>query len=206
MFTSSDDGQTWSTYTDGPGTVPMAELTWRNDNTLLAITHGRGVYSAAINVNVEPVSPKSFTILRGIQFGPTQLQDIIESDDQRIVVRPGIVFATSQPPVEVQVDAVSPYASTTELSAVFEVRASSASIGYTISGWNYATGQWVAVGSGSFATSDTNIQVTFPNAAQYVEAGTRNMRTKIAAKANGPVFAYPWSAEIDKVVWNMPAQ
>jgi hypothetical protein len=32
------------------------------------------------------------------------------------------------------------------------------------------------------------------------------MRIKLSAKANGPVFAYPWTFEVDKVVWNMPAQ
>jgi hypothetical protein len=206
LFTSSDDGQTWSTYTDGPGTVPMAELTWRNSNTLLAITHGRGVFSAAINAVNEPVSPRSFTIIRGIQFGPAQLQDLIESDDQRVVVRPGVVFTTAQPPVEVQIDAVAPYATTATLSASFESRASSATIGYTVYGWNFSSGQWVTLGSGSMTTTDTTVQVNFTNASEYIESGSRNMRIKIAAKADGPVFAYPWSFEHDKVVWNMPAQ
>lgn len=207
MFTSSDDGATWSTYTDGPGTVPMAELAWRNDNTLLAITHGRGVFSATIDSLVEPVSPRSYTILRGVQFGPGQLQDVIYSDDQRIAVRPGIVFSTSLPPVEVRFDATAPYATTSALSAMFESRASSAAIGYTAHAWNFTTGQWVLLGAGNMTTTDTTVQVTFPgNAGEYIEAGTRNMRLKLTGKANGPVFAYPWTFEIDKVAWNMPAQ
>jgi hypothetical protein len=184
----------------------MAELVWRNNNTLLAITHGRGVFSASIDVGTEPVSPKSYSIIRGIQFGPGQLQDVIESDDQRISVRPGVVFTTAQPPVEIQFDAVAPYATTTQLSATIECRASSASINYTVFGWNYSTSQWVDVGTGAFTTSDANVQVAFPNAAQYIEAGTRSMRLKLAAKAGGPVFVYPWTADVDKVVWSLPAQ
>jgi hypothetical protein len=32
------------------------------------------------------------------------------------------------------------------------------------------------------------------------------MRLKLAAKAGGPVFVYPWTADVDKVLWSLPAQ
>ena len=46
MFTSRDDGQTWSTMTEGPGTVTVDELIWKDDRTLVAVTHGRGLPAA----------------------------------------------------------------------------------------------------------------------------------------------------------------
>ena len=44
IFASRDDGQTWTTSTIGPGTVAVDELVWKDDRTLLAATHGRGLY------------------------------------------------------------------------------------------------------------------------------------------------------------------
>lgn len=46
LFVSHDDGQNWSANTEGPAAVPIEELIWRNDRTLMAVTHGRGVYLA----------------------------------------------------------------------------------------------------------------------------------------------------------------
>ena len=207
MFTSSDGGATWSTYTDGPGTVPMAELAWRNNNTLLAITHGRGVWSATIDSTMEPVAPRSYTVLRGNQVGNAQIQDVIVSDDQRAVFRPGAVFTTQQFPSDIQFEATAPYSAPASISGTFEAKASSGSVGYAAHAWNFVTSQWVPIGSGSLSTSDNTFTLTFPgSAASYVEVGTRNMRIRLTAKAFGPVVTYPWSFEIDRVAWSMPAQ
>jgi photosystem II stability/assembly factor-like uncharacterized protein len=53
LFVSHDDGQTWSANTEGPAAVPVEELIWRNDNTLMAVTHGRGVYLADASLPCE---------------------------------------------------------------------------------------------------------------------------------------------------------
>lgn len=44
IFTSTDDGATWTTSTQGPGTVSIEEFNWKDDNTLMAVTYGRGVF------------------------------------------------------------------------------------------------------------------------------------------------------------------
>lgn len=49
IFTSTDNGTTWSTTTNGPGTVPVEQLIWRNSDTLMAVTHGRGIFFADID-------------------------------------------------------------------------------------------------------------------------------------------------------------
>lgn len=204
MFTSSDGGQTWSTYTDGPGTVPMAELIWRNDNTLLAITHGRGVYSAAIDAAVEPISPRAFTIVRGTTVGNPKLQDIILSDDQRIVVRPGIVLAGSQAPAEIEVEATSPVASPAALTVKFEGRSSTASLATTVRARNFTTGQWVDLGSVQMTTSDmVHTFVYTGSMADFIEPGTRTIRLRLASRLTAPALAVPWSVSIDQVIWSM---
>ena len=44
VFTSEDSGATWQSVTDGPANVPVYDLSWMG-NTLLAATHGRGIFS-----------------------------------------------------------------------------------------------------------------------------------------------------------------
>jgi hypothetical protein len=48
LFTSTDDGNTWTAVTDGPAVVPIDQLVWRDDHRLLTITHGRGVYEGTV--------------------------------------------------------------------------------------------------------------------------------------------------------------
>jgi photosystem II stability/assembly factor-like uncharacterized protein len=52
VFYSEDGGRTWTTSAEGPGIVAIDELVWRNDRTLLAVTHGRGCFVA----DIEPAS------------------------------------------------------------------------------------------------------------------------------------------------------
>lgn len=47
LFTSEDGGQSWSTSNDGPANVPIEELSWLDDTTLITATHGRGAFLAS---------------------------------------------------------------------------------------------------------------------------------------------------------------
>ena len=44
VFSSVDDGQSWQVVPGGPFNVPVEELVWRDRRTLMAATHGRGIY------------------------------------------------------------------------------------------------------------------------------------------------------------------
>jgi hypothetical protein len=47
LFTSQDGGTTWSTSNDGPANVEIADLAWRDNTTIIAATHGRGMFLAS---------------------------------------------------------------------------------------------------------------------------------------------------------------
>lgn len=49
LYTSEDDGVTWSAVNDGPANVIVHSLAWYGSNVLLAGTHGRGVWKATIS-------------------------------------------------------------------------------------------------------------------------------------------------------------
>ncbi|MCG3130821.1 MAG: hypothetical protein FLDDKLPJ_01594 [Phycisphaerae bacterium] len=56
IFASEDDGATWSTTNDGPAAVTLDQLFWKDDCTLVAVTHGRGIYRADVCGLCESVS------------------------------------------------------------------------------------------------------------------------------------------------------
>jgi photosystem II stability/assembly factor-like uncharacterized protein len=48
VLATSNGGRTWSTATYGPAAVAVDELVWFDDDALLAVTHGRGIWRARI--------------------------------------------------------------------------------------------------------------------------------------------------------------
>ncbi|MCG3123513.1 MAG: hypothetical protein GIKADHBN_01933 [Phycisphaerales bacterium] len=81
IFASTDDGATWSTTNDGPANVSVDELVFMsNSTTLLAATHGRGLFTA--NIVDAPVPPAArddaATILKG---SPVTLDVLLNDND-----------------------------------------------------------------------------------------------------------------------------
>ncbi|MFO1412747.1 MAG: FG-GAP-like repeat-containing protein [Burkholderiales bacterium] len=48
VFATTDGGVTWSTGNEGPGSVSVDELFWLDASNLVAATHGRGMFKAAL--------------------------------------------------------------------------------------------------------------------------------------------------------------
>ena len=54
VFGSEDNGVTWSPVNEGPANVSVDDLIW-NRETLICITHGRGVYTIDLSVPRDPI-------------------------------------------------------------------------------------------------------------------------------------------------------
>ena len=50
VYASENGGASWSTTTEGPGSVPVDRVFWMDGSTLVAATHGRGMFRAAVSV------------------------------------------------------------------------------------------------------------------------------------------------------------
>ncbi len=48
IFSSEDAGATWSATNDGPANVAVFDLFWLNAQTLVAVTHGRGMFKTTV--------------------------------------------------------------------------------------------------------------------------------------------------------------
>jgi photosystem II stability/assembly factor-like uncharacterized protein len=80
VYASSDDGASWSATTVGPATATIDELVWKNDDTMLIVTHGRGVYLGTVGpfagdlncdgyVDFEDIDPFVLAIIGGSVYG-----------------------------------------------------------------------------------------------------------------------------------------
>ncbi|WP_386067792.1 WD40/YVTN/BNR-like repeat-containing protein [Tahibacter sp. UC22_41] len=49
LFASEDNGASWSTTSDGPAHTSVRRLVWLNDSTLVAATHGRGMFKVPVS-------------------------------------------------------------------------------------------------------------------------------------------------------------
>ena len=56
IFTSEDGGNSWFTTNDGPASVSVDELFWLDNSTLVAATHGRGMFKITAASATTPVS------------------------------------------------------------------------------------------------------------------------------------------------------
>ncbi|HWW02233.1 MAG TPA: hypothetical protein VNZ64_21205 [Candidatus Acidoferrum sp.] len=68
VFASADGGASWSPGNDGPANVAVDELFWLGTNTLVAATHGRGLFSISVPVAPSITSqpqPANLTVLVG---------------------------------------------------------------------------------------------------------------------------------------------
>jgi photosystem II stability/assembly factor-like uncharacterized protein len=60
LYTSEDGGTTWSTTNDGPGTISIDEVFFAGTTTtLIAVTHGRGMFSASVSSSSTSATPET---------------------------------------------------------------------------------------------------------------------------------------------------
>ena len=67
LFYSEDDCATWTPAVGGPTIVPMDEIFWRNNKTLVVATHGRSMWSC----EVSPASLSETGVGCGVTTPPT---------------------------------------------------------------------------------------------------------------------------------------
>jgi hypothetical protein len=150
------------------------------------------------------IAPTSYTLVRGTVTGGN-FTSLLNSDDDRLVVRPGVVFSTAETPVQIRVDATAPTASPNGLSFSIESSASFVNAQQRIWLWDYVVGNYELVDTRLAATTDNTTTVTIrTNASRFIQPGTLAIRALVTYRAIGPAFSYPWSARIDKVWWTFP--
>lgn len=131
------------------------------------------------------------------------VNDLLFSDDSRLQLRPAPVFSTGQNPVSLVLEGTSPLANPASMTFRYEGHATAGAVQRTVEAFNFSTGQWVSVDTGASTTVDSSVAINIANAPAFVQDGTNKVRVRIGFKAIGPVFSYPWTARVDRAVWDI---
>lgn len=150
------------------------------------------------------VAPVAFSMFRGTVFSGN-LGSLAASDDNRLVVRPGVTLSTSQAPVQVILDATAPTASPNGFSFSLEANASFGNAEQQVSLYNFQNDAYEVLSTRLATTTDDTVHVTVTtNPSRFIQAGTRAIRARVSYKALGPSLSFPWSGRIDRAWWAFP--
>ena len=167
-----------------------------------AITGQLGIDNVEAS-NKGDLQPVNYVKVRGNETGT--FFNLLFSDDLRMEWRPGVVFSQSQAPAEFTVDAFAPnFTNPSAMSFNIEGSASSVNVRRQIELLNHGTSTFdVVVPFTASATSEGLVTTNIPGFANYIHGTTGLIRARIAYKAFGPVFAFPWVGRIDRIYFRL---
>jgi hypothetical protein len=184
-----------------------ADAIWRTGSLTYIVGHGfkSGVDQTHALIWIsQAVSPASFSMFRGSVFSGN-LASLQSSDNNRLIMRPGVTLGTSQPPIQIILNGTAPTASPNGFSFSLESSASFGNAQQKISLYNFNTGLYEELDARLAKTTDDTVTVTVRvNPSRFIQAGTLAIRALVSFRAVGPSLSFPWSGRIDKVWWNFP--
>ncbi len=169
------------------------------------------VGSAADSFNSEAImwvsrsaAPTSYSMFRGSVISGN-LGSLQSSDNNRLVMRPGAVFSSGEPPIQIILNATAPSSSPSGFSFSLESNASIANAEQKISLYNYDDEVYEVLDTRLATTTDNTIVVTVStDTSRFIQPLTRAVRARVSYRALGTTFVYPWLGRIDKAWWNFP--
>ena len=152
----------------------------------------------------ESIAPTSYNMFRGSVISGN-LASLQNSDNDRLVLRPGAVFSNAEPPIQVILNAIAPSSSPGGFSFSLESNASIPNAEQKISLWNFKDEVYEVLDTRLATTSDDTVTVNVTtNTARFIQPLTMAIRARVSYGSRGPTFVYPWLARIDKAWWTFP--
>lgn len=158
------------------------------------------IFSWTISQPGTSVAPAIMTMERGQLFAGT-VANLATSDDQRAEFRPGITFSSGEAPVRVKLEATSPIQVPGSMRLLVESHATAAGMLQNVEAFDYVADDWVQVDSrNATVNTDGTIELDLTNPSRFVDAAGE-MSARLSYRPTGPVFAYPWTARVDRFAW-----
>lgn len=149
------------------------------------------------------LAPVSYSLSRGIALSG-DISSIAASDDNYLVLRPGIVLSSQESPIQLVLNGTATTASPAELRFKVESRSNQPNITQKVELFNFATQVYDTYDVRQVPLSDGMLEVVVTsNVPNYVDPSTSALRAKLSYKSTGPVLAYPWLINIDQTVWTI---
>ena len=156
------------------------------------------VSDAVAGANTTP--PDSFSAFRGFLASGT-LDDVSESDDDKLCHNPGIVLNPSEAPITLDFTGTLPNDAPSSLEVTIESSANTVGLELTFSFWNYNMNSWDVVGTDTQSLNADTVRTFAGNPADHVEPGTGAVMTRYEVRVVSFIFLFPWTDCVDQVFW-----
>lgn len=166
-------------------------------------TNGAGLSTTVdrqISFGATTVSPSSFQILMGTLVSGG-LADLLNSDDQRLVVRRNIFASVTSSPIEISVTGTSPTSNPSTFKIHLEAQASVGGLTQKIELWDYVAGAFVQVDARSASSTDTIAEVSATNPSRFVNSSNKEIKAKFSWRFTSFGSSNPWTASLDQADW-----
>ncbi len=171
----------------------------------LTITNPDGQFITAnnvftVNASSAVVTPGSYTITAGLDFGGV-LGDLFTSNNSYVFILNDEFDAIG----EMVVVGTSPFATTSALTFTIETQASRNDLTEFTHLFNYTTGLFESVNVRVSTLADSTVNIVIPsNQSRFVQAGTREMRSRLRWVPQADVSDIDgWTERIDRTVWTV---
>ena len=148
------------------------------------------------------IPPSEYEIIRGLYISG-DLDDLYESDDERLVIRAGITLTIAEPPVWIVLTATSPTELPTQASFLLEARVNvPGMILQTIELYNYDIEDYEEVDARIASMTDQVVEIILEgDLSRFVDQNTLEMNAQLTWLQVGPVPFSAWQVGIDQSVW-----
>jgi hypothetical protein len=161
------------------------------------------VVLASQSGTVDTRLPGSYTYEAGTAVSGG-LTDLWDSDNLYLVGGPGVVLSNQQSPLRLVLTSTATSTSATQVAMEIEAKSTSSNVRQVVEFFNYTTNAWVQGDARQMSTTEATIQVVAPGTpTAYIQAGSRQIRTRLSYKQTGPILAFPWRISWDRAVWKI---
>ncbi len=146
-----------------------------------------------------------FNIIRGLQIGGS-IADVSDSDDNYLKFRPGFTLNALEPPVWLEFEAISATGHPLGIQFKAETNATTSNIQQVIELYNFVDDIYESVDTRlSSVNTDSIVELDLEGGeiSRFVEPDTGIVRARMSWKAVGFIFQYPWTINIDQVLWQI---
>ncbi len=160
---------------------------------------GDGVWIVAQATKETTTPVDSISISNGlIEQGTTD--DLVQSDDLVLAIRADQPEFVDAPPIEFEVMGVAP-AQVNSLRIEIEIATATPNLELNIEAFNFTTNQYEKIDPPQSLLLDQELVVEITSAADFIEPGTNQIQARIYGNSIGPTLMFPWSFNLDRLVW-----
>ncbi len=146
------------------------------------------------------IPPTGFSLFRGV-LESGGLPELAASDDMYLVARNGVTALRTESPITLDTNATAPTQTASSLKFRVEDHVSITGLTQRIDMFNFTLGQYANLSVLSATTTDSVTTVTAPTPNDFIELGTKVIKSRTRIRADGPVFTNTWRGFFDQTVW-----